>query len=168
MLASSSSAVSETAASSSDACPQGLLVASSGGHLLQLVHLESGLPDLDWQWVAFDTPDARQLLTGRQVVFAHHPTNRSIRNLVRNTFLAWGTIRRTRPRIVISTGAGVAVPFLWLGRAFGARVVYVESFARTSELSLTGRLVRPVAHRVFVQWPGAARGRKTEYVGSIF
>ena len=147
---------------------RGLLVASSGGHLLQLVHLSSGLPELDWRWVVFDTPDARHLLSGKDVVYAHHPTNRNLRNLVRNAFLAWMVVRRTRPRIAISTGAGVAVPFLWAAQIFGARVIYVESFARTSELSLSGRLVGPIAHRRFVQWPGANRGRKTEYAGSIF
>ena len=135
---------------------------------MQLVHLASGLPELDWRWVVFNTPDARHLLAGKDVVYAHHPTNRNLRNLARNTFLAWSVVRRTRPRIAISTGAGVAVPFLWAARIFGARVVYVESFARTSELSLSGRLVGPIAHRRFVQWPGAARGRKTEYAGSIF
>lgn len=143
-------------------------MASSGGHLLQLVHLAAGLPDARWRWIAFDTPDARHLLAGREVVHAHHPTNRNIRNLIRNTILAWRIVRSTRPAIVISTGAGVAVPFLWIARLFGARVIYVESFARTTELSLTGRLVRPVVHRLFVQWPGAAQGRKAEYVGSIF
>jgi hypothetical protein len=148
--------------------PAGLLVASSGGHLLQLVHLSSGLPELDWRWVAFDTPDARHLLAGRDVVYAHHPTNRNIRNLVRNTFLAWRTVRRVRPLVAISTGAGVAVPFLWIARIFGARVIYVESFARTNGVSLSGRLVRPIAHRLFVQWPGSARGRSERYVGSIF
>jgi len=148
--------------------PRGFLVASSGGHLLQLVHLSAGLPDLHWRWIAFDTPDARQLLTGRDVVYAHHPTNRNIGNLLRNIRLAWMLVRRERPRVVISTGAGVAVPFLWVARIFGARVIYVESFARTSGLSLTGRLVRPIVHRLFVQWPGALAGRKTEYVGSLF
>jgi len=150
------------------ALPRGLLVASSGGHLLQLVHLSSGLPRLRWRWVAFDTPDARHLLSDHDVVYAHHPTNRNVRNLVRNTFLAVRVVRRTRPAVVISTGAGVAVPFLWVARLLGARVIYIESFARTDNLSLTGRLVRPVVHRLFVQWPGARRGRKTEYVGSIF
>ena len=101
-------------------------------------------------------------------MYAHHPTNRNIRNLLRNTRLAWTLVRRERPRVVISTGAGVAVPFLWVGRIYGARVIYVESFARTTGLSLTGRLVRPVVHRLFVQWPEAAGDRKAEFVGSIF
>lgn len=148
--------------------PRGFLVASSGGHLLQLVHLSAGLPDLSWRWIAFDTPDARHLLTERDVSYAHHPTNRNIRNLLRNLRLAWRLVRRERPRVVISTGAGVAVPFLWAARIYGARVIYVESFARTSGLSLTGRLVRPVVHRLFVQWPEAAGDRKAEFVGSIF
>jgi UDP-N-acetylglucosamine:LPS N-acetylglucosamine transferase len=126
------------------------------------------LPDLDWRWVAFDTPDARHLLAGRDVVYAHHPTNRNIGNLVRNAFLAWKVVRKVRPRVALSTGAGVAVPFLWTARIFGARVIYVESFARTDGLSLSGRLVRPIAHCLFVQWPDAARGRHARYVGSIF
>ena len=104
----------------------------------------------------------------RDVSYAHHPTNRNIRNLLRNLRLAWRLVRRERPRVVISTGAGVAVPFLWAARIYGARVIYVESFARTSGLSLTGRLVRPVVHRLFVQWPEAAGDRKAEFVGSIF
>ena len=148
--------------------PAGLLVASSGGHLLQLVHIAAGLPVADWIWVTFPTSDAEHLLAGREVVYAHHPTNRNIPNLVRNTFLAIRLIRAQRPRLLISTGAGVAVPFMWVGRLLGCRVIYVESFTRTRGLSLTGRLVRPVAHRVFVQWPDAARARGVEYHGSIF
>ena len=60
---------------------RGMLVASSGGHLLQLRHLAAGLPDADL--VAFDTPDAQHLLAGRDVI-THRPTNRNARNLVRN------------------------------------------------------------------------------------
>ncbi|KAJ1305867.1 hypothetical protein OPQ81_010590 [Rhizoctonia solani] len=33
------------------------------------------------------------------------------------------------------------------------RIIYVESFARVSSLSLSGKLVRPLADRFLVQWP---------------
>ena len=71
-----------------------------------------------------------------------------------------------RPRRSSTTGAGVAVPFAWIGRLLGARVVYVESVTRIEAPSLSCRLIRPVATRVYVQWPEllqAAAGAR--YVG---
>lgn len=146
-----------------------LLVASNGGHLLQLIQLADAWPRERRHWVTFDKPDARSLLAEEELVFAHHPTNRSVRNLIRNAVLAFRLVHRLRPAAVVTTGAGVAVPFCYVARAFGARVVYIESFSRISEPSLTGRLVHPVAHRFFVQWPElATRFRKAEYVGACF
>jgi beta-1,4-N-acetylglucosaminyltransferase len=119
--------------------------------------------------VTFDKSDARSLLAGEQVVYAYGPTNRSIRNLFRNLFLAATTIPRLRPAVIVTTGAGVAVPFAWVGRAFGSRVIYVESITRFRDVSLTCRLLRPIASHVYVQWeelqplvPGS------RYAGTLF
>lgn len=145
-----------------------LLVASSGGHLFQLQTIRSGWPVEDRQWVTFDTSDARSLLAGEVVHRAAHPTNRNLPNLVRNVLLAARLLLRLRPRAIVTTGAGVAVPFCWLGRLAGARIIYIESMARVRGPSLTGRLVHPVAHRFFVQWPAMAGVlRKAEYRGSL-
>ena len=130
-----------------------LLVCSTGGHLLQLVALRPVWEDFTRIWITFDKSDARSLLADEQVVFAHGPTNRSLRNLVRNVPIAWRTIRRSRPAVVLTTGAGLAVPFAWVGRLHGARVVYVESFTRIENVSLACKLIAPVADRIYVQWP---------------
>jgi beta-1,4-N-acetylglucosaminyltransferase len=146
-----------------------LLVASNGGHLLQLSQLRDNWAADERHWVTFDKPDARSMLVDESVTYAHHPTNRNIPNLLRNLRLAYRLLRRLRPRAVITTGAGVAVPFCWLGRLMGVRVVYIESFARVNDPSLTGRLVHPVAHRFFVQWPDMLRHfPKAEYRGGLF
>jgi beta-1,4-N-acetylglucosaminyltransferase len=146
-----------------------LLVASNGGHLLQLFQLREEWECDERHWVTFDKPDARSLLAGEDVTFAHHPTNRNIPNLLRNIRLSISVIRRLRPRAIVTTGAGVAVPFCYVGRLLGARVIYIESFARVTEPSLTGRLVQPVANRFFVQWPEMQRHfRKAEYLGGVF
>jgi UDP-N-acetylglucosamine:LPS N-acetylglucosamine transferase len=129
-----------------------LLVCSCGGHLLQLHTLAAAFSEHTRVWVTFDKSDSRSLLAGERVVYAHGPTNRSLTNLLRNVLLAIKTVARLRPAVVVSTGAGVAVPFAWVGRLFGARVIYVESITRVRDVSLTCRLVRPVAARVFVQW----------------
>jgi beta-1,4-N-acetylglucosaminyltransferase len=146
-----------------------MLVCSSGGHLLQLHRLGRAWRGFDRVWVSFDKSDVRSLLEGERVVFAHGPTNRSIRNLLRNGGLALKLVARERPRVILTTGAGVAVPFCWIGRLFGAKVVYVESLTRIDRPSLSCRLIRPVAERVYVQWPelvGAVPGAR--YVGSVF
>lgn len=145
-----------------------LLVCSTGGHLLQLHLLGEAWSGLRTTWVTFDKSDARSLLAGEQVVYAHGPTNRNIPNLLRNLLLAIQVVRRTRPRFVVSTGAGLAVPFAWIGRLFGARIVYVESVTRIESPSLSLRLIAPVVSRTYVQWPGLADRVRARYVGSVF
>jgi len=146
-----------------------LLVCSSGGHLLQLVELRSAWEGYDRVWVSFDKPDVRSLLTGERVIRAHGPTNRNVPNLLRNLRLALRTVRAERPSAVLTTGAGVAVPFAWVARLLGVPVLYVESFTRIDALSLSGRMIAPVARQVYVQWPElAARSRRLRFAGNLF
>ena len=146
-----------------------LLVCSSGGHLLQLVALRPAWEGFERAWVTFDKSDARSLLANEKVYYAFGPTNRSVKNLLRNLVLAGRLLRAIRPRVILTTGAGVAVPFAWVGRLAGARVVYVESLTRIERPSLTCRLLAPMAARVYVQWPELTSAvRRGRYVGSIF
>jgi beta-1,4-N-acetylglucosaminyltransferase len=146
-----------------------LLVASSGGHLLQLLQLRDVWRPEERHWVTFDRPDAQSLLAGESVTHACHPTNRNLPNLLRNLVLAFRLVREQRPRAIVSTGAGVAVPFAVAGRLHGARVVYVESLTRVDKPSLTGRLIHPLAHDFFVQWPELLPSfGKADHEGTVF
>lgn len=133
--------------------PRVLLVASSGGHLLQLRQLASLWPPDERCWVTFQRSDAESMLAGEDVTWAYHPTNRNTTNALRNLWLAWRLVRRDRPRAIVTTGAGVAVPFAVVGRLAGINVIYIESMARVGAPSLTGRLIYPVATHFFIQWP---------------
>jgi beta-1,4-N-acetylglucosaminyltransferase len=144
-----------------------LLVCSPGGHLQQMLALDGGWGDLDASWVTLPGRDVQDLLADRPCDFAHGPTNRDVRMLLRNLPLAWRIIRKRDPDAILSTGAGVSVPFFWVGRLLGRRCVYVESLTRLDSLSLSGRLVYPVASEFFVQWPGASRLRRTRWVGGL-
>ena len=66
-------------------------------------------------------------------------------------------IRRQRPDVIVSTGAGVAVPFLLLGKLFGCKTVFIESVTRIETLSLSARLVRPFLDILYVHWPQLQR-----------
>jgi UDP-N-acetylglucosamine:LPS N-acetylglucosamine transferase len=99
-------------------------------------------------------------------VLAHGPTNRSLIKFLRNIPIAWREVHKRRPDAVLSTGAALAVPFFIIAKLHRARCIYVESLTRTEGLSLSGRLVYPLADEFFVQWPTAAHGR-ARYTGSI-
>jgi beta-1,4-N-acetylglucosaminyltransferase len=145
-----------------------LLVCSPGGHLQQMLALEPAWRDMDRAWVTLAGADVGYLLADEEVTIGHGPTNRSLRALVRNLGLAWRLLRRQRPDAVLSTGAGLAVPFFIVGKLLGIRLVYVESVTRSETISLSGKLVYPLASRFFVQWPALAeRRRRAEYAGAV-
>lgn len=82
----------------------------------------------------------------------HYPTNRNIKNLIRNTFLAFRVLRREKPDLIISSGAAVAVPFFYIGKLKGAKLIYIEVFDRIDKPTMTGKMVYPVADKFIVQW----------------
>lgn len=147
--------------------PSVLLVCSPGGHLQQMLALEPAWRGLDVSWVTLRSRDVDALLADQPVDFARGPTNRSVVKLVRNLGVAWRVLRRRRPDAILSTGAALAVPFFLVGRVLGCRLIYVESLTRTETRSLTGRLVDPLAHAYFVQWPEMACPPRRVYAGSI-
>jgi UDP-N-acetylglucosamine:LPS N-acetylglucosamine transferase len=145
-----------------------LLVCSPGGHLQQMLALEPAWRGMDRAWVTLPGADVGYLLADEDVTLGNGPTNRSIRRLLLNLGLAWRLLRRDRPDAILSTGAGLAVPFFLVGKLLGIRLVYVESVTRTETISLSGKLVYRFADRFFVQWPQAALGRRRAvYAGSV-
>jgi UDP-N-acetylglucosamine:LPS N-acetylglucosamine transferase len=133
-----------------------------------MLALEPAWRGAERAWVTLRGADVGYLLADENVTLGHGPTNRSAVNLIRNLGLAWRTLRRRRPDAILSTGAGLAVPFFLVGKLLRIRLVYVESVTRTETISLSGRLVHPLADRFFVQWPEAAqRLRRAEYAGGI-
>lgn len=145
-----------------------LLVCSAGGHLLQLFLLRSAWGGLEHAWVTLEREDARSLLRDETVFYGHGPTTRSIWNLLKNAWLAVRLLPRLRPSIIVTTGAAVAVPFAWLGWLTGSKVVYIESLTRTESPSLSCRMIRPFAHRVYVQWPELVSSVPgARYAGSV-
>lgn len=145
------------------------LVGSSGGHLTHLYMLKPFWENKERFWVTFDKEDARSLLEGEKLYPCYFPTNRNIKNLIRNTFVALKTLKKERPSIIISSGAAVAVPFFYIGKLMGAKLIYIEVFDRIDKPTITGRLVYPIVDRFIVQWEEQKKVYpKSINLGSIF
>ena len=104
-----------------------LLVCSTGGHFRSMQELNLFWETHERVWVTFYSATTKAALEAEKVYWAWSPTNRNLLNLVRNFLLAWQVLSRERPQLVISTGAGVAVPFLILAKILGSQTVFIES-----------------------------------------
>lgn len=145
------------------------LVGSSGGHLAHLNMLKPFWSREDRFWVTFDKEDARSILKDEKMYPCYFPTNRNLKNLIKNTFLAIRILRKERADVIISSGAAVAVPFFYIGKLFGAKTVYIEVFDRIDKPTVTGKLVYPVTDKFIVQWEEMKKVYpKAINLGSIF
>jgi UDP-N-acetylglucosamine--N-acetylmuramyl-(pentapeptide) pyrophosphoryl-undecaprenol N-acetylglucosamine transferase len=146
-----------------------LLVASTGGHLTELVHLAPRLdpPDPHVLWVTNDTLQSRSILSGRDVVFVPYQGSRNVLMTLRNGGRAVSLLRRHRPDRVVSTGSGIALSFLPLARARGIPTHYIESGTRVLRPSVTGRVLEhlPAVH-CYTQHRAWA-GQRWAFAGSI-
>ena len=144
------------------------LVCSTGGHFLAAYALKDFWDKCERFWVTFKGPDTSCLLNDEKAYFAYSPTNRNVKNLIKNIFFAIKVLKAEKPDIVISTGAGVSVPFIYIGRFLGARTIYIESLTRVGDLSLSGKLVYPIVSDMLVQWPELKEKYvKAKFVGQV-
>ncbi len=128
------------------------LVGSSGGHLTHLYLLKAFWENEERFWVTFEKEDAVSILKNEKMYPCYYPTNRNLKNLIKNTWLAYKILRKEKPDLIISSGAAVAVPFFYIGKLFHAKTVYIEVFDRIDAPTMTGKLVYPVTDKFIVQW----------------
>jgi Oligosaccharide biosynthesis protein Alg14 like len=141
------------AAGAAPLSPGVLLVSSQGGHLSQMLALRDWWHPRDRTWVCPETPDVVDRLAGERVITSYSPTTRNVPNLLRNVALAVRVLRKERPSLVVSAGAGVAVPFFVAAWLLRIPTVFIEVYDRVDTPTLTGRLCGPFTTRRIVQWP---------------
>jgi beta-1,4-N-acetylglucosaminyltransferase len=154
-----------------------LVILGEGGHSKEILILVDLLgPQYRYEYVM----TYEDLLSEAKIRYAG-PTYRVVRprskddpaltaavKLLRCIGQALAIVRRSRPDAILTSGPALAVPFALWGRLLGCRVIFVETGSRVRQLSLTGRLMRPLAHLFFVQWPQLKeRCRRAIYAGRL-
>ncbi|WP_205860489.1 glycosyltransferase [Phycicoccus sp. HDW14] len=147
-----------------------LLVASTGGHLEQMMRMRGRLAGSvgEVEWATFDGDQSRSLLRDEVVHHVGYIRPRDLKASARALPDAVRILRSGRYQAVVSTGAGIAVPFFLAAKSLGIPRHYIESAARASGPSLTGRIVSRIpGTQLFTQYPELATGAWT-YRGSLF
>lgn len=160
-----SDVVAAEAAPASGATPAGrrlrlCLAASGGGHVRQLLDLESIWSKHDYFFVTEDTALGATLAQTHRTHFVPHVAIgqarlgapwQMVRAGISNFFRSASIIARERPDVVISTGAGAVFFAVAWARLRGARTVVIDSFARFDRPSLFARIAAPIADDMVVQ-----------------
>ena len=76
---------------------------------------------------------------------------------------------KIRPKAIVTTGTHTAVPICYIGKLFGCKIVYIETFANITTKTLAGKIIYPIADKFIVQWESMKKlYPKSEYFGGVF
>ena len=144
------------------------LAASAGGHISQLLKLAECWNGYETFCVT-TTEVVRNKLNKLGEVYVVGECNRQHPLRVIAVFLrCLRIVFKERPDVVISTGAAAGCMLCFLGKMFGAKVVWIDSITNVERISLSGRMVRYVADLFLVQWPElTGRYKKVGFVGTL-
>lgn len=135
------------------------IITSKGGHLFQIIQLKSIFKNYQRIWVTEKSPDSDYFLKKEKVYYAYFPDSRNIVNFFKNLFIAFKILKKEKPKLLISCGAAVAVPFFILGKIFfRAKTIFIEPYDFIKYPSLTGKILYNfsdffiVQHKIQKKW----------------
>ena len=125
-------------------------IASSGGHLSELQNaIPVKLLD-DIIYIASKDGRSQQSLKNYNHYFIIDPNASKLKYLI-NAVQSFFVYILIRPSIIISTGSGMTIPFMLLGKVFGSKLIYIESMARVYTASKTGKFIYRFADKFYIQ-----------------
>lgn len=128
--------------------------ASTGGHFEQLMMLRPLMEKHDSFILTEKTDYSVAKDTDRIYYLAQ--VNRKEKSwlfaMLANAFRSLGIFLKERPDAIICTGVLATIPMCLLCRLLGKQLIYIESFAKVTSPTETGKLMYKFAHRFYVQW----------------
>ena len=145
------------------------LVGSAGGHLTQLLQLQDLWNKYNSFYITYKEKSSEKLAKKYKTYFVKDPLRNPLYFLL-TVFQSLYIFLIENPDIIITTGAGVAIPITLLGKIFGKKIVFIESLSRVETPSITGKIVYPISNLFLVQWKSLLKkyDQKARYEGKLF
>jgi len=126
------------------------IISSAGGHLTEALAATKDLK-VSRYFVTFDQPHVHSVLKGEEVYFIQDP-HQKLHLHFKNMFQSLILFLKKRPKIVITTGAGIAVTLCLLVKLTGGKLIFIETGARVTSPSVTGRILYRFSDLFIIQW----------------
>lgn len=127
---------------------------SSGGHFEQLMMLKPLMEEQD----CFVVTEKLEydVITSEYPIKYVKQINRTDKTFIfkflYNIVISYGIVLKQRPDLIISTGTLAAVPMIIWTKAFRGKVIYIESFAKIDDPTISGKIAYKFADQFYVQW----------------
>ena len=138
-----------------------MFVCTNGGHLAQILEMNKLFEKYDYLLVTEKDSSTKDLKKKYNTQFVN-PSGAGKDfsfwiGFLHNFILAYKLIKRYAPDVIITTGAHTAIPFCYIGKMFGVKIIYVLSYAKIYTRSKAASIIYPITDLFVVQWPGVKK-----------
>ena len=145
--------------------------ASSGGHYEQILMLKPLMEKYD-SFIITEETLYKTTVKGERTYFLSQVNRKEksfIPRMIANTFKSLSIYRKEKPDIVICTGVLAMIPICLIAKISGKKLIYIESFAKVTSATETGKLMYKFADQFYVQWePMLKIYPNANYLGGIY
>lgn len=126
-------------------------IASGGGHLTELLDALPNNIKQEMTYITFRNGYTKKSLQSKKHFFIIDPHISKVKFLI-NFIQSFYLFVYLRPKVIISTGAGIAIPLMLIGKFFGSKIIYIETGARVITASRTGAFIYKYSDLFIVQY----------------
>lgn len=145
--------------------------ASTGGHYEQLMMLKPLMKKYD-SFVITEKTEYSAKEKNEKTYYMKQVNRREkdfILKMMINIFLSIKIFLKEKPDIVICTGVLAMIPICLISKIMGKKLVYIESFAKVTSPTETGKLLYKFADQFYVQWKSMIKVYPNAiYLGGIY
>ena len=142
-----------------------LAVSSIGGHWIQLLRL---VPAFEGSEVEFMTTKENfsTMVEGNKFYSIPDGNRWNKYGLVKCFFSITSIVKKSKPDVIITTGAAPGLIALFVGKLFGIKTIWVDSIANCEQISMSGNIASKFADIVYTQWEHLA-DKKIKFCGNV-
>lgn len=150
-----------------------MFICSVGGHLTQMLQMKKIFNEYDYVLITEKTDVTKEMKDKYNMEYLVYGSRNYLFsyifkfsfNIIKSLIL----FIKYRPKTIITTGTHTAVPMCYIGKLFRRKIIYIESFAKRTSPTLSGKMVYPIADIFIVQWESMLSiYPKAKYFGPIY
>lgn len=145
-------------------------ISSSGGHFEQLLMLKPLMEKYNsiivTEKTEYDALDNKNIYYLKQV---NRKEKTCFIDMIKNSFISLKIFIKEKPNVIITTGVLATIPMCIIGKIARAKIIYIESFAKITNSTLTGKLLYKFTDQFYIQWEDMLKiYPKAIYKGGIY